>query len=118
MNILSQLLVKPVFADSIAINPKTADFQPLTGLTISGIISGLISLILIVVTLVFFFMLILGGLKWMTANGDEKAVGSARSQITNALIGLAIVFVTWAIIRLVGILFGINIFSLTIPTFN
>lgn len=115
MNLLN--LIKPVYADQIDINPKTAEFQPLTTLTIPGIISGLISLIMIVVALIFFFMLILGGIKWMTANGDEKAVGSARSQITNALIGLTIVFATWAIVRLIGTIFGIDIFQLTIPTF-
>lgn len=110
--------IKPAHAaDTISLNPKTTEFQPLTTLTIPNIISGLISLILIIVALIFFFMLVLGGIKWMTANGDEKAVGAARSQITNALIGIAIVFVTWAVIRLIGTLFGIDIFQLTIPTF-
>jgi hypothetical protein len=71
-----------------------------------------------VVALVFFFILILGGLKWITSGGDEKAVGAARAQITNALIGLAIIFAAWAIINLIGTIFGVNILKLTIPTFQ
>jgi hypothetical protein len=60
----------------------------------------------------------MGGIKWITSDGDEKSVEGARSQITNALIGLAIVFAAWAILRLIGILFGVNLTqSFTIPTF-
>ena len=76
---------------------------------------------MLVVTLVFFFMLVLGGLKWVMSGGDQKAVEAARSQITNALIGLAIVFAAWAIMQLINIVFGVNIFGnggLIIPTFK
>jgi hypothetical protein len=110
----------PVYAaDSINIGSKTNDFKALENLTVQGIISGAISLVLLVVALVFFFILVLGGLKWVTSGGDEKAVGAARSQITNALIGLAIVFAAWAIMKLIGTIFGITILgNLSIPTFQ
>lgn len=81
------------------------------------LVSGAISLIMLVVALVFFFILLLGGLKWVTSEGDEKKVGAARAQITNALVGLAIVFAAWAIMSLIGKLFGVNIFEFNIPTF-
>jgi TRAP-type C4-dicarboxylate transport system permease small subunit len=71
---------------------------------------------MLVVALVFFFILILGGLKWITSEGDEKAVGAARNQITNGLIGLAIVFAAFAIIKLIGTIFGIDITNFTVPT--
>ena len=55
----------------------------------------------------------------MTSGGDEKKVGAARAQITNALIGLAIVFAAWAIMKLIQYVFGIDILgNLTIPTFK
>lgn len=112
-------IAAPIYAaGEINISPKTSDFQPLQNLTAQGIISGAISLVLIVVALVFFFILILGGLKWITSGGDEKAVGAARAQITNALIGLAIIFAAWAIINLIGTIFGVNILKLSIPTFQ
>ena len=112
-------LVGPVLAQSngnISLAPNDATFNPLINLTPGSIVSGAISLIMLVVALVFFFMLVLGGLKWVMSGGDQKAVEAARNQITNALIGLAIVFAAWAIIRLIGIVFGINILNLQIKS--
>jgi len=113
-------IIAPVYAASndITIKPAGTNFNALTNLTAGGIISGAINLVLVVVALVFFFILVLGGLKWVTSGGDEKKVGAARAQITNALIGLAIVFAAWAIMKLIETVFGISIFNLTIPTFQ
>jgi hypothetical protein len=108
----------PAFADdTINLTPKGFGSQ-LTNLTVPGIVSGAISLVMLVVALVFFFILIAGGLKWIMSGGDQKAVEAARAQITNALIGLAIVFAAFAIISLIGTVFGINLTSLNIPTFQ
>ena len=119
--LLSQI-VKPALAaaNEIPIIPEAGSpFSNLTNLTVGGIISGAITLVMVVVALVFFFMLILGGLKWVMSEGDQKNVETARNQITNALIGLAIVFAAWAIIRLIEVLFGITIIgTLYIPTFQ
>lgn len=91
-------------------------FGDLANLTISGVVSGLIRLVLVIVALVFFAMLIWGGVRWITSKGDKGEVENARNQITHALIGLAIVFVAWAIIKLIETLFGISILQLEIPT--
>lgn len=113
-------VLAPVYAaESISISPSTNEFNSLKDLTVPGIISGAISLVLIVVAVVFFFILVLGGLRWVTSGGDEKKVADARNQITNALIGLAIVFAAWAIMKLIGTVFGIDVLgNLTIPTFQ
>ena len=116
-------LIAPVYAatgDTVKLVPGggTGQFDQLVGITVPGIISGAISLVMLVVALVFFFMLVLGGLKWVMSGGDQKAVEAARSQITNALIGLAIVFAAWAIMKLIAIVFGVDIMNgITIPTF-
>lgn len=112
-------LVAPVFAadnSNISLSPTDTTFSKLANLTPGSIVSGAISLIMLVVALVFFFMLVLGGLKWVMSGGDQKAVEAARNQITNALIGLAIVFAAWAIIKLIGIVFGIDILNLQIKS--
>ena len=102
--------VAPVYAaDNITLNPEAGTgFDELTNLSVGGIISGAVSLVLIIVAVVFFFILVIGGLKWVTSGGDEKKVAGARSQITNALIGLAIVFSAWAIMKLLGSIFGFD----------
>ncbi|MBU1117475.1 pilin [Patescibacteria group bacterium] len=113
------LLAAPAYAATIELTPGTSDFQPLTSITISGIVSGAISLAMLAVALVFFFILILGGLRWIMSEGDQKNVETAKNQITNALIGLAIVFAAFAIMKLIETIFGINLLGgITIPTFN
>ena len=110
--------VGPVFAQN-DINLQPSGFgSQLTGLTVTGIVSGAISLVMLVVALVFFFILIAGGLRWVMSGGDQKAVEAARGQITNALIGLAIVFAAFAIMKLISAVFGIDLLgNLTIPHF-
>lgn len=109
----------PAYAATVNLSPSTSDFEPLTSITISGIVSGAISLVMLLVALVFFFILIMGGLRWVMSGGDQKNVEAARGQITNALIGLAIVFATFAIMKLIETIFGISLLSgITIPTFN
>lgn len=122
-NKISLLALAPVYAagNNITLNPETGTgFDGLTTLSVGGIISGAVSLVLIVVAVVFFFILVLGGLKWVTSGGDEKKVGAARAQITNALIGLAIVFSAWAIMNLLGNIFGFSFTNggFTLPDFK
>ncbi len=119
MNKLYTLLPKlSAYAqDDIVLNPP-GQWSALKSLTIPTIISGLIRLSLVIVALVFFAMLIMGGIRWITSRGDKTEVENARNQITHALIGLAIVFVAWAIIQLINTLFGIDIFTLEIPNLH
>jgi hypothetical protein len=94
----------------------TGDFSKLGGLTIPGIVSGFIRLALVVAAIVFFFILVIGGIRWIASGGDKAQTEAARGQITNALIGLVIVFAAWAILALIRTFFGVDIFSLTLPT--
>ena len=118
---LSLLLPSIALAEDITILPQdagAAKFSKLgTGtLTFSRVISFGITMLLIFASLLFFFMLVIGGIRWIMSGGEKANVENARKQITNALIGLAIVFVAWAIVRLVGTVFGIEILNFTIPT--
>jgi hypothetical protein len=100
--------------DKVNLSP-TGDFSKLGGLTIPGIISGLIRLTLVVAAIVFFFILVIGGIKWIASGGDKGQTEAARNQITAALVGLVIVFAAWAILALIRTFFGVDIFSLTLP---
>ncbi|OGD94877.1 hypothetical protein A3F02_03600 [Candidatus Curtissbacteria bacterium RIFCSPHIGHO2_12_FULL_38_9b] len=84
------------------------------------VIQAIIRFILIVAFIAAFIMLLIGGIRWITAGGDEKGVASARNMITAALIGLVVVLVAYAIIRLVELFFGFQIISngVKIPTIN
>ena len=93
-------------------------FEGLLNITLVSILQGAIRLVLIVAAIVFFFVLVIGGIQWITSGGDKAGTEAARKRITNALIGLAIVFAAWAIIALIQALFDVNILNLQIPTFK
>lgn len=78
---------------------------------IVAVVRAIIRFILVVAFVIAFIMLLVGGIRWILAGGDEKAVAGARNTITAALIGLVVVLVAFAIIRLVEIFFGVNIIS-------
>lgn len=109
-------LVNTVHAqDVIDLNP-TGKFSSLGTLTVPGIVSGAIKLVLMVAALVFFFILVIGGIKWIVSGGDKAQTEGARNQITAALVGLVIVFAAWAILKLIQTFFGIDILQLTLPS--
>lgn len=90
--------------------------QGANGLSINGMVSGFLNLILIVAGLAFFFILVVGGVKWILSGGDKAHTEGARNQITAALVGLVIVFSAWAIAKLIDSFFGINILNLQIKS--
>jgi magnesium-transporting ATPase (P-type) len=104
-----------LLAEKIDLSPK-GEFSPLRNLTVGGIVSGFIRLILVIAALVFFFILVIGGIRWIASGGDKAQTETARNQITAALVGLVIVFAAWAIVQLINTFFGINIFELTLPS--
>lgn len=78
------------------------------------VIQNAVRFILLIAFVLAFIFLLIGGIRWITAGGDEKAVSGARGMITAALIGLVIVLVSYALIILVETFFGVKIISGTI----
>lgn len=111
-------MLKLLAADTINLQPSSTDsnFGSLGGLTFPGIVSALIRLTVVVAAIVFFFILVIGGIRWIASGGDKAQTEAARNQITAALVGLVIVFAAWAIVALINTFFHVNIFSLAIPS--
>lgn len=84
------------------------------------VVRGIIKFILLLAFVIAFIMLLVGGIRWIMAGGDEKSVEKARNTITAALIGLVVILVAYALIRIVEIFFGVNVISngVAIPVFN
>lgn len=78
---------------------------------ISLFFNNLITLIYIIAAVVFILMFLWGALEWVLSGGDKEKVESARKRITNALIGIALFAVAFAIIRTVGVFTGFQFFS-------
>ena len=82
------------------------------------IVQAVIRVVLLLAFVLSFIFLLIGGIRWITSGGDEKAVAGARGMITAALIGLVIVLVAYALIRLVETFFNVSILTggVCIPT--
>lgn len=78
---------------------------------IVSVVRAIIKFILVVAFVIAFIMLLVGGIRWITAGGDEKGVAGARNTITAALIGLVVILVAYAIIRLVEVFFNVSIIT-------
>ncbi|MGI5826175.1 MAG: hypothetical protein ACOX50_02050 [Patescibacteria group bacterium] len=99
------------------VNPVLpAKLQTLGGAFIQKAISVFISLALFIGFVVFFFFLVIGAIRWITAGGDKGSIESAQKTITNALIGIAILLSIFAIIHLIGFIFDVEILNIKIPT--
>ncbi len=65
--------------------------------------------------LILLIMLIWGGYQYMTSGGDKESTEKAHKRITQALIGIIILFSVFAIISIIEILFGIKILNPILP---
>ncbi len=105
----SLVLAAPAYAQEITINkPEEAKI-----VDIGKLISSVVSLAIIVAGILVFLYLVWGGIQWITSGGDKANTEKAQQRITAAVIGLAIVAASWALIRIIGTFFGINVFDAT-----
>lgn len=65
--------------------------------------------------LAFILYFLLGGLSWLTAGGDKAKVEAAQKQITNAVIGLSVILVSYAIILFIQEILEVNILQPEFP---
>jgi len=76
--------------------------------TVQGIVSNLINLILVIAFVAFLFLLLLGGIQWITSGGDKELLAKAKGKLTSAIVGIIIVISAWAILSLVRNFFGLT----------
>lgn len=59
----------------------------------------------------FIIQILAGSFQWLTSGGDKDGVQKAQKRLTNAIMGLFVVIFSYALITIVGTIFGINILS-------
>lgn len=64
---------------------------------LENIIATVIKMVLSLLAIVFIVLMIFSGYQWMTAGGNEETVEKAKNRIKNAIIGLIIVVMAFAI---------------------
>ena len=97
-------LATPAFAQNIGVGqPTEAKITDLGRLVSTGV-----SVVIIVSGILVFVYLVWGGLEWLTSGGDKGKTESARNRITAALVGLAIIAASWALVQIISYFFGVQ----------
>lgn len=73
-----------------------------------------IGLAFVIGAIVFFFIMIVGAIQWTSSGGDKTALEGARGKITNAIVGIVILFSLFALLKIIESFFGIDILTLDI----
>jgi hypothetical protein len=71
------------------------------GSTVNTIFSGIANALIFIVGAVSVIMIIIGGLRYVTANGDSKATTTAKDTILYSVVGLVVAIASYAIVNFV-----------------
>ena len=80
--------------------------------TLQKILSNGITLFMIAGIILALILLAWGGINWIYSGGDKSKLQSARAQITWALIGLVLLFLSFFILGIISYLFNIDLLYL------
>ncbi len=69
---------------------------------LAGIIIKILDFLLGIAFLIAVLMLVLGGFRYITSAGNEETAGKGKKTIFNALIGIAIVILSYVIVQVVN----------------
>ena len=95
----------------IIIKPPTTGYSDL-----GNFVTNVLTLAFGIAILVVLVMLIWGSFEWITSGGDKESVGKARNRIINALIGLAVLAIAFALARVAAQFLGFDITKIPIPS--
>jgi hypothetical protein len=85
---------------------------------INDTVASVVQLFYVIGGTAVLIMTVWGATEWVLSGGDKEKVAAARKKITNALIGLALLSLSFVIINVVGTLVGFNpLGNLQLPSF-
>lgn len=112
--------MKSLLAFNIGEQFLLKDGQPINSLgnykSLGNFISGILPNIYVIAGILLLVLLIIGGVIFIIGAGNDSPdqAKKGKQAITAALIGFVVIFCSYWIMRIIGIITGLNIFS---PTF-
>lgn len=96
------------------INPSlNLSLQRMSGVDFfAKFVPNLIGLGLTIGIIVFFFVMMIGAIQWITSGGDKAGLEAARGKLANALIGIIILLSLFAVLKVLEDFLGVNILTL------
>lgn len=101
-------------ADGVGVVPAPPYVQTSYGRelgTISWLISNVLKLVMTIGGLLTFAFFIIGAFYYITSGGEKDKIDKAQKTLTNAIIGLVILAVSWIVMRIIETVFGIDILT-------
>ena len=106
MKLTQNTITNPALGSSLQSQTGVEFFQDL--------VPRMVGLAFLIGVLIFFFIMIMGAIQWISSGGDKAAVEGARGKITNAIVGVVILLSLFALLKIIEDFFGINILALDI----
>jgi len=104
------IIASIVFLFALSVAPALAtldtglDYGDYTGLGTKDIREGIMTIVQYLLTflgVIAIVVILYGGFVWLTSGGNEEKVGQAKKIITAGVIGLVIIFISYALARFV-----------------
>ena len=82
---------------------------------LEGGVNAVLTFLFTAAFILFAVMLLWGGIEYILSGGDKEKATVAKARLTHALMGIGFTLLVFAIINLVGYLFGVDLLKLRIP---
>jgi len=92
-----------------ALDKATAFGNPFKYKDMGKLVSNGLSLGLTIASLLVLLYLLWGGIEWITSAGDKGKLENARNRITNAILGITIIAITFAIYLIIRTFLGLPV---------
>ncbi len=106
---MSLSLIKTAWAETIPTDYPSVTVIPHEYQSIGGILGAVLNVVFYAGIALSVIFLIIGGIKYMTAGGDETKIAEARGQVTNAIIGFVIVVAAFSVRVIIKNLIGVDV---------
>lgn len=106
----------PGCTEKITIAPSAEEIEVATLKGFECIFANILNVVVRLAGIALFVMLLVGGIKLMTAGGDAKKAESAQKTLTYAIIGLVTIIGTWFIFLLIKTFTGVDVLKFEIFT--
>lgn len=99
------------FNETINLKTVQGDKGIEAGTALNTLMQNAFTIVFAVAALTVLIFLIYGAFKWITSGGEKEGTKAARTYITNALVGLAILALAFVILRVVGGIVGFDVLT-------
>ena len=82
---------------------------------ISIYLANFVKLSFIIGAIWAFFWFLMGAVEYIIAGGEKDKIAQARKRMVESITGLVILLCSYAIFRLINLIFGINLLNFNIP---